>query len=91
VDVVTSAVASFNGKVLGDGGLEPGSLDGNGVVSDRKECEAIIAGAVGLCSAFLVGAEVDERDRGVRNDSASGIGDRSDDVGGGQLRERSGG
>ncbi len=85
VDVVTGTVAGFHGKVLGDRCLEPGRLHGDGVVSDRKEREVIVAGAIGLGGALFVRAEVGQGHIRVGNDGARGIGHGSEDVGGGQL------
>ena len=52
MDVGTRAVACFHGEVLGDRCLEAGGFDGDGVMSDRKKREAVVAGAVGLVVRF---------------------------------------
>jgi hypothetical protein len=87
VDVGTGAVACFHGEVLCDGRLEAAGFDGDRVVSDREKREAVVAGAVGLASARLVGPEVDKGDVGAGNDRACGIGDRAENISSGQLRE----
>ena len=56
-------------------------------MADRKDVEAVVAGAVGGGGALLVGPGVGEDNGCVGNDCSGGVGDGSEDVGGGQLRE----
>ena len=87
MDVGTGAVACFYCEVLGDRFLETAGFDADGVVSNREKRKAVVAGAVGLAGPPLVGPEVGEGNVGVGDDRAGGIGDRSEDVSSGQLRE----
>jgi hypothetical protein len=87
VDVGTGPVARLHCEILSDRFLETSGLDGDRVVSDREKREAVVAGAVGLVSALLVGSKVGEGDRGVGNNRACGIGDRSENISSGQLSE----
>src|SRR3984957_21209072 len=91
MDIVTGTVAGFHGKILGDRLLESGRLNADGVVTDRKQREVVLAGSVGLRSSFLVGPEIYKGNRGVGHDGARCIRDGAEDVRGGQLPEGSGG
>ena len=67
----------------------PGSrgFDGDGVVSNRKKREAVVAGTVGLAGARLVGPEVGKGDVGAGNDRTCGIADCAENISSGQLSE----
>ena len=55
-------------------------------MSDGKEREGVVAGAVGLDGALVVGSEVGEGDAGIWDTGARLVRHRPKNVGGSQLR-----
>ena len=80
------AVAGLHRQVRDIGRLETGCLDGNGIMTDGKQGDLELAACARGGGALLVRFEAKDGDAGVGNDRAGGIGDRSQNIGGGQLR-----
>lgn len=70
MNVVSGPVTRFDGQVLSDRCLKSVSFDGDGLVTDRQQREAVVAGAIGRRGTLFVGSQIDESDASIRNDRA---------------------
>ena len=86
MDIGTRTVARFYSKVFGHRLLETGGFNRDGVMSDGKEGEGVVARAIGLDGALVVGSEVGEGNAGIRDTGARGVRYRAKNVSRGQLR-----